>query len=180
VTRRRNLFVVLASLLVIAGCGSSSSSGVSANSYVKSVCEAIKPFVTDIQARSNSLNLTALSSPAQGKQALEGFMTAAVADSQKAVDQLKAAGVPNVNNGKNISTALVNAFTQVKSALSAAQSQAAALPTDSVTAFRTAGQSLATTIRASFASIGAGLGGLKSAELSKAAKSTPACQSIGA
>jgi len=179
VTRKRNIFAVLASLLVIAGCGSSSS-GVSANSYVKSVCEAIKPFVTDIQARSNSLNLTSLSSPAQGKQALEGFMTAAVADSQKAVDQLKAAGVPNVNNGKNISSALVDAFTKVKSALSAAQSQAAALPTGSVAAFRTAGQSLATAIRASFASIGAGLGGLKSAELSKAAKSTPACQSIGA
>lgn|GEM_PF-4837882 len=178
-TRKRNIFAVLASLLVIAGCGSSSS-GVSANSYVKSVCEAIKPFVTDIQARSNSLNLTSLSSPAQGKQALEGFMTAAVADSQKAVDQLKAAGVPNVNNGKNISSALVDAFTKVKSALSAAQSQAAALPTGSVAAFRTAGQSLATAIRASFASIGAGLGGLKSAELSKAAKSTPACQSIGA
>jgi hypothetical protein len=179
VTRKRNIFAVLASLLVIAGCGSSSS-GVSANSYVKSVCGAIKPFVTDIQARSNSLNLTSLSSPAQGKQALEGFMTAAVADSQKAVDQLKAAGVPNVNNGKNISSALVDAFTKVKSALSAAQSQAAALPTGSVAAFRTAGQSLATTIRTSFASIGAGLGGLKSAELSKAAKSTPACQSIGA
>jgi hypothetical protein len=179
VTRKRNIFAVLASLLVIAGCGSSSS-GVSANSYVKSVCGAIKPFVTDIQARSNSLNLTSLSSPAQGKQALEGFMTAAVADSQKAVDQLKAAGVPNVNNGKNISNALVDAFTKVKSALSAAQSQAAALPTGSVAAFRTAGQSLATTIRTSFASIGAGLGGLKSAELSKAAKSTPACQSIGA
>ena len=178
-TRKRNIFAVLASLLVIAGCGSSSS-GVSANSYVKSVCAAIKPFVTDIQARSNSLNLTSLSSPAQGKQALEGFMTAAVADSQKAVDQLKAAGVPNVNNGKNISSALVDAFTKVKSALSAAQSQAAALPTGSVAAFRTAGQSLATAIRASFASIGAGLGGLKSAELSKAAKSTPACQSIGA
>lgn len=178
-TRKRNIFAVLASLLVIAGCGSSSS-GVSANSYVKSVCEAIKPFVTDIQARSNSLNLTSLSSPAQGKQALEGFMTAAVADSQKAVDQLKAAGVPNVNNGKNISSALVDAFAKVKSALSAAQSQAAALPTGSVAAFRTAGQSLATAIRASFASIGAGLGGLKSAELSKAAKSTPACQSIGA
>jgi len=178
-SRKRNIFAVLASLLVIAGCGSSSSS-VSANSYVKSVCGAIKPFVTDIQARSNSLNLTSLSSPAQGKQALEGFMTAAVADSQKAVDQLKAAGVPNVNNGKNISSALVDAFTKVKSALSAAQSQAAALPTGSVAAFRTAGQSLATTIRTSFASIGAGLGGLKSAELSKAAKSTPACQSIGA
>jgi len=178
-SRKRNIFAVLASLLVIAGCGSSSS-GVSANSYVKSVCGAIKPFVTDIQARSNSLNLTSLSSPAQGKQALEGFMTAAVADSQKAVDQLKAAGVPNVNNGKNISSALVDAFTKVKSALSAAQSQAAALPTGSVAAFRTAGQSLATTIRTSFASIGAGLGGLKSAELSKAAKSTPACQSIGA
>lgn len=185
-TTRKNIpavFAALAAVIAIVGCGSSSSSsssGVSAGSYVKQVCGAIKPFVTDIQTRSNALNLATLSSPAQGKAALQGFMTAAVADADKAVTQLQAAGTPDVNNGENISAALVKAFTEVKTALGSAKSQADALPTNSVAAFKTAGTSLATTIRASFASIGAGLGGLKSADLSKAAKNEPACQSIGA
>src|SRR5450432_1966045 len=100
-TTRKNIpavFAALAAVIAIVGCGSSSSSsssGVSAGSYVKQVCGAIKPFVTDIQTRSNALNLATLSSPAQGKAALQGFMTSAVADADKAVTQLQAAGTPD-------------------------------------------------------------------------------------
>jgi hypothetical protein len=171
-----------ATLLValLAGCGGSSgSSGVSAQSYVKSVCSAVGPFEKDLLRRSNALNVSTLTNPAQGKQALQGFMSAVVADTDHAVSQLKTAGSPNVHNGATISAAIVSAFNQLRGALVQVQAQTNALPTNSAAAFKTAADSLGSAVRTSLGSIGAGLNGLKSTELEKAAKSAPACQSIG-
>lgn len=172
--------VLLALALSLAACGGSSSSGVSAGSYVKAICQAIGPFEKDVQSRSSALNLSSITSPAQGKKALQDFLTAIVADTDKAVNQLKAAGAPNVNNGKQISTAIVNAFSEVKTALSQAKDQAGNLPTDSATAFKTAAQGIGTGIRTSMSNIGNSLSNLKSADLENAAKKEAACTSLGA
>src|SRR5438067_5297577 len=100
----------------LAACGGSSSSDVSAGSYVKSICQAIGPFEKDVQTRSQALNLSTLTSATQGKKALQDFLAAIVADTDKAVNKLKSGGSPNVNNGKKISAAIVTAFSQVKAA----------------------------------------------------------------
>jgi hypothetical protein len=140
----------------------------------------VSPFEKDIQSRSSALNVSSLTSPAQGKQALQGFMSAAVTDSDQAISALQAAGSPNVNNGKAISSGIVSAFTQLKAALVQAQTQTNALPTDSAQAFKTAATALGATITSSLSGIGGSLSGLKSAELEKAAKNAPACKAIGA
>jgi hypothetical protein len=180
---RRKVVAALAVLtltLSLAACGGSSSSGVSAGSYVKAICQAIGPFEKDVQSRSSALDLSKISSPAAGKKALQDFLSAIVADTDKAVTQLKAAGSPDVNNGTKISGAIVGAFTQVKTALSQAKNQAGNLPTTSPTAFKTAAQSIGTGIRTSMSSIGNSLSGLKSTELENAAKKEAACTSLGA
>jgi hypothetical protein len=180
---RRKFFAslaVLATAVSLAACGGSSSSGVSAGSYVKSICQAIGPFEKDVQSRSSALDLSTITSPAQGKKALQDFLAAIVADTDKAVQQLKAAGSPNVNNGKKISDAIVSAFTQVKTALSGAESQAGSLPTTSPAAFKAAAQSIGTGIRTSMSTIGNSLSNLKSADLETAAKKEPACTTLGA
>ena len=162
-----------------AGCGGSSSSGKTPEAYVKAVCQAIIPFQTDVKAKSSALNVSNLTSPAAGKTALEGFMSAVVADTEQAVNKLKAAGTPNISNGKTISTAIVNAFNQLKTALQQAQSQTNNLPTNSAAAFKAAAQTLGTSIQTSVGAIGASLNGLKSPELEKAAKSVPECKPLG-
>ena len=81
---------------------------------------------------------------------------------------------------KQIQTAIVGAFTKLKGALSQAATQAGSLPTTNSTAFKTAAQSLGTTVQASMSSIGSSLSNLKSAELENAAKKEPACQNVGA
>ncbi|HEY2770310.1 MAG TPA: hypothetical protein VGI87_07075 [Solirubrobacteraceae bacterium] len=190
--RRTPLFAVLVVAIALAGCGSSSkstsssasgstttsSSKVSAGSYVHSICSAISPFEKDVQARSSALNLSSIKSAAQGKTALQGFLTAVAADTDKAVTQLKAAGTPNVTNGSAISQGIVTAFTQLKSALSGAASQAGSLPTNSAQSFKTAAQTLGTNVQGSMSKIGSSLGNLKSADLEKAASSDPTCKSL--
>ena len=171
---------VLALTLSLAACGGSSSSGVSAGAYVKSICQAIGPFEKDVQSRSSALDLSSITSPAQGKKALQDFLSAIVADTEKAVNQLKAAGAPDVNNGKQISGAIVNAFTEVKTALNQAKTQAGSLPTTSPAAFKAAAQTIGTGIRTSMSNIGNSLSNLKSTDLENAAKKEAACTSLGA
>lgn len=170
---------VLAVSAAFAGCGGSSSSGVSAQTYVKAVCSAIGPFQKDVQAKSSALDVSSLTSPTAGKTALEGFMASVIADTDKAVGDLKSAGSPNVTNGKKIAAAIVTAFGQLKAALQQAQTQTQSLPTSSAQAFKAAAQTLGASIRTSVGAIGSSLSGLQSPTLEKAAKSAPECQSLG-
>jgi hypothetical protein len=173
-------FCVLAISVGLAACGSSGSSGSTPAAYVKSICQAIGPFEKTVSSRSSALNLSTIKSPADGKKALQGFLSAVASDTDAAVNKLKAAGTPNVSNGKEVSQAIVGAFTALKAALSKAASQAGSLPTTSPDAFKTAAQALGTSVQSSMGGIGSSLGNLKSPALESAAKKEPACQNIGA
>jgi len=146
---------------------------------VKSICQAVGPFEKDVQSRSSALNLGNITSPASGKQALQGFLSAVASDTDQAVSKLKSAGSPNVSNGKQIATAIVTAFTQLRAALRQAVSSSNSLPTSSASAFKTAAIALGNTVRTSMSSIGSSLTGLKSPALEAAAKKEPACQNLG-
>jgi hypothetical protein len=171
------VFAVLAISVALAACGG--SSGVSPATYVKSICQAIGPFEKTVQSRSSALqHLSGLKSPAQGKQALQGFLSAVVSDTDKALTKLKAAGTPNVSNGKQVSKAIVSAFAQLKGALQKAASAAGSLPTTSPTAFSHAAQQLGSSVQSSLGGIGSSLSSLKSSDLENAAKKEPACQTL--
>jgi predicted small secreted protein len=174
------ILLVLAITALLAGCGGSSGgSGVSAGAYVKSICSAVGPFEKDVASRSSALSSLTSVSPSQGKQALQGFLSAVVSDTDKAVNKLKSAGTPNVSKGKQIANTLVKAFTELKTALQGAQKQASSLPTTSPTAFKNAAQALGTSIQSSMSAIGSSLNNLKSPDLEKAASKEPTCKSIG-
>jgi hypothetical protein len=178
---RFTLATVVVALLagaVLAGCGSSGSSGVSPNAWIKSVCTAVVPFQKDVSARGTALNFAGSTNVADVKQKLQSFMTAIVADSSHAVTQLQSAGTPNVPNGKTIATTLVNTFAQIKTAFTKAQSQVNGLPTNSPAAFQVGAQNVVLGIRSSFNGLGSSLSSLKSPELDKAAKATPACAGL--
>ena len=176
--RRASAAAIVAAVL-LAGCGgSSSSSGVSPASYVKSVCTAVGTFRKDIQAKSSALSATTLTSPAQGKKALQGFLTAAATGADDAVSKLKAAGSPSVTNGKPISNSIVSAFNQLGASFTQAESTANALPTSSTTAFKAGALSVYGSIRSSLTGFLKGLSGLNSPALQQAAKKEPACQTL--
>jgi hypothetical protein len=163
---------------VVAGCGSSGPQSVTPAAYVKSICSAVAPFESDVQARSNALSSTKLTDPIQGKQMLQDFLGAISRDSDLVLTRLKHAGAPSVRNGKAIAAAVVSAFAQLKRALQQAFAQAGVLPTSSAAAFRTGAQALGSAVSGSMQNIGAGLSGLKDPALVKAAAKEPACQSL--
>ncbi len=163
-------------MALLAGCGGSSSS-VSPAAYAKSVCGAIGSFQQKLVSsgpldRSNA-------SPVQDKQLLQHFFSSVATAGDQAVSRLKAAGSPNIGNGKAISSAIVTAFTQLKGSFTQAASQASSLPTASVPRFRTAEAQLSSGVKSSTASIDTSLSGLKSKELDKVVTTTPACQKLG-
>jgi len=167
-------------VLLVAGCGgsSSSSSSVSASSYVKSICTAVGGFRTDVQQKISSLGAANVSTPDQGKKALQDFLSSASSSADSAVTKLKDAGTPNVSNGKQISTSLVNAFNTLSSALKQAESSTNSLPTSSKAAFAAGAKSIQTNIQGSIQGMLSSLSALKSADLANAAKSEPACTSL--
>jgi hypothetical protein len=174
-------FTALAIASALAGCGGGGSSSVSPATYVKAICSALGPFEKDVQTRSAALQrLPQIKTAAQRKTALQGFFTAVVGDSDKAVSQLKAAGSPNVKNGSKIESAIVLVFTRFGAAAKQASGKADALPTGSLSAFQTAANALNQSFTTSMSGIGAGVSGLKSPELDAAEKKEPACKSIGA
>jgi hypothetical protein len=176
---KRRATAVLAAV-VVAGCGSSSSSTVSPADYVKSVCGAVAPFEKDIQTRSAALNQVTFTNPEQGKKALQEFLGAVAADTNQALNKIKNAGTPDVSNGTQVSSALVGAFAQLHTAMQSAVSQANALPTTSPQAFKTAAINLGSSVRSSMSGIGSSLGSLRNPELQKAAANDPTCKSLGA
>jgi hypothetical protein len=185
----KRLLPPLAALLAcaaLAACGGSSSKStssakVTAASYVKALCSSIGPFERDVISRSSALNLTSVKSPAQGKTALQSFLTAISKDTDTAVSKLGAAGTPNVSDGPHISTAILAAFTQLQTAMHHASSQAAGLPTTNATAFKNGAVALGNTVRDSMNRIGKNLQSstLKSTALQKAAQNEPSCKSVG-
>jgi hypothetical protein len=167
-------------LCLLAGCGGSGTSTVTPAAYVKSVCSAVGPFERDIVARSSALNLTGNINPAQGKTIFENFLTAVAKDTDAALNKLKAAGQPNVNNGKAIETAIVGAFSKMKTALDGAAGQAKALPTANPAAFKTAAVNIGRSVQSSLSNIGNSLGStaLQNQQLQKAATKEPACKAL--
>ncbi len=179
--RRISAGALVAAALVVAGCGgssSSASSSVSASSYVKSVCTAVGTFRSDVQSKITSLGAANITTPAQGKKALQDFLSAASTSADAAVTKLQGAGSPNVNNGKQISTSLVTAFNTLSSALKQAETSTNSLSTSSKTAFAAGAKSIQTNIQNSIQGMLSSLSALKSADLQTAAKNEPACTSL--
>lgn len=172
------LVALVAALL--AGCGSGGSSSVTPSAYVSSICSAVAPFERDVLTRSSALDLTTVKSPAQGKKALQQFLTAISSDTDAAVGKLRSAGSPKVANGSKISHAILTAFQSLSAAMHRAVGQANALPTASTQAFERGAEALGNDVRTAMSGIGSNLQSstLKSPDLQKAAASAPACKSI--
>lgn len=178
--RRLAIAVAVAAAAPLSGCGSSGSSTVSPSHYMASVCGAIGPWVSDVDARSSALSPTAISDPPQRKRAAQQFLSAVVIDTQHVLARLRAAGVPDVKGGKGIAASLVSVFTQLRRAFGQASVQAAQLPTANSNEYNQAAERLRNSIRASTASTRNGLAVLRNPQLEQAAVKQPACRAIGA
>jgi hypothetical protein len=172
----RCALALLTVVSLCAGCGSSGSAKVSAASYAKAVCSAISPLERDVQTRSSALNNTTASNATEAKQTLQGFLNAVAQDADHALTRIRAAGTPDIDNGKTVSGTIVKAFTQLRDAMRVAVTKSNSLPTDSAASFKTAAEALGASVKGSLNNIDAS--GLTNPDLEKAAANEPACKSL--
>jgi len=185
-SKRYAMAAVIGSVVVLAGCGG--GGGVSASSYVASVCKSlgawehtVKGQAVTIEGKLPSLLEQAVNGGAavltQARTLLVTFTDELVAATKTAQKGVDAAGTPNVKNGSTIASKLHDAFGSILTALGAARNRADKLPTDSGSAFQSGANAIQQSIQSAFGSVGNSVP--NSPELNAAAKKTPACVAIG-
>lgn len=117
-------------------------------SYVQSVCATFAGWKNAIVAAGGKLQSSSTStSLPQTKSDYVAFVGALVTATGHAADQLSSAGTPTVSGGKSIASTLVSTFTRAKRSLARAESEAAAIPTTSKSAFDASANKVQTDIR---------------------------------
>jgi hypothetical protein len=166
-------------VLSLAGCGGSSSGTVSASTYVKNVCGAASTWFHAIENVGSKLKSTVTpnGSLSQTKTAYVSFVEGVQRATQHAESQLKAAGTPSVKNGKQVSNALVRAFTSASEGLSTAASHANQIPTTSKSAFQSAGTRVQGEVQQAIASIST-IAPQNNPQLRAAALKDPTCKQL--
>jgi hypothetical protein len=168
---------------LLAGCGSSNSKSgtVSASQYVGQLCTSAATWLKGIEARTSTFEneIGPHTSPAEAKRVLESLVSSAVADTQTVVSSMRAAGVPEVNNGQHISSTVISSFEGITSKLAALQTQVAGLNTGP-SQVHEAARSIGGSVREAPLRLGIGLAGVTSPELEKAAAESSICKSVGA
>jgi hypothetical protein len=179
--RRRSIQVLAAllAMIVLAGCG---SSGTNPNVYVKSVCTALITWRDTVQNAGAALQAAATKahvSLADGKQSYQAFVASLLRATTAAQKTLKAAGVPDVDNGQQVSAALNGAFGGAQKALATAASQATLIPTTTPGAYATAAATITGEIRSALSHMSA-ISPRQNAQLRRAANKQPACSALKA
>jgi hypothetical protein len=185
-SKRYSVAAIIGSVVVLAGCGG--GGGVSASSYVASVCKslgawehAVKEQAQTVEGKLPSVLGQAVNGGAavltQARTLLVTFTDELVAATKTAQNRVAAAGTPNIKNGSTLASKLHDAFGSVLTALEAARSRVSKLPTDSVSVFQSGATAIQGSIQSAFGSVGNSVP--NSPELNAAAKKTPACVTIG-
>ena len=173
--------VVACAALLAGGCGGSSATAkVKPTAYFTSVCGAVGDWVTSVKARESALveGLPSLSSAVQGRRALQGFVADVITATHRAQTRVKAAGVPNLSDGRRVASTLRNAFDRIDGVLARAQSQTNHLPTSNPAAFSAAATQMGSSVQQALTSIGSGLSSELSPTVDKASSQIPACRSL--
>jgi hypothetical protein len=126
--------VAAAAVVVLAACG---SDGVEPEKWARSVCVAIKPWSTQINASVTQARteITSASNPAQTKAELVALFRGAKQASDDAVAKVRRAGVPAADNGKKVADQFVGALTAAGDNFGRAADGVEKLPTANRTAF---------------------------------------------
>jgi hypothetical protein len=181
------LLTAVALAFAAAGCGGggdsgSSSSGESPEAWAADVCGALQTWTQDIQAKSQALGSDIRSSgdfkSAKGK--LVAFLDDTKASTQKMIDDVKAAGPPDTDNGPSLQQELEAGLTQVRDTFDNAVTQAKALDTSNTSAFISGVSELSQQIQSEAAAIETHFKKIESSagDLNKAIQDEPACKSF--
>ena len=138
--RKKALRIVALSVfstLVFSACGDDEGAAtVSAETYMSRVCSALDDWVSDIQQRAAALSEAGgPTDPKSTQKVLDKYVAETVTGTQSLIDEVQAAGVPDIDEGEEAAEEILNAMRAVKSAFEAAREDFAELPTNNREAF---------------------------------------------
>jgi len=188
--RRFNMVVVgLAMALVLLPACSNDGGGdgaaapaVTPATYVKSLCTSVQSYVDDITTLSTDFaaGIDPAASADDQKQAVLDFLDDAIALTDALIDQVGAAGVPDVEGGAAMVEAIAASFQDAREVLEAARARVEAASTEDPQAFAAELNEVGATIQSSLGGIGGSLDLVDSPELAAAAEDEPTCAALAA
>lgn len=178
----------IAAALMLAACGGGDASNgggseetVTAQEYASDVCGALDAWVTASRDRAGSLTgvLNPTDTPENRRDVLAGYIDGVIEDTEALLDDVQAAGVPDVEGGEEIAGQIADAFDSVKTELEQTRDDVDALPTDDPAAFTAAATQLGTSVQTSLTAVGTSVGGISQPELNQAFAVEPTCSGLG-
>lgn len=162
------------------GGDDAASETVSAGAWASDVCTAVGDWVTTIQEQSSTIATDFTSgSPEEGKEVMTTFISDAVAETDTMLEEVGAAGVPDVEGGEEYADELVAAFTEARDILADVQTQIDALPSDPQE-FQKAASDIGPSVQEALGAVGQSISEPESQELKDAFENEEACSSPGA
>ncbi|MGB9376233.1 MAG: hypothetical protein WCB04_01845, partial [Mycobacteriales bacterium] len=168
-------------LALVVACGHNSGgsgSKVSATTWAKNVCTAIRPWAGQIQTAVTDVQSTLAESsdPKVVKPQLTELFSGAATSTDKTIAKVDAAGVPDVSNGTKIAKDFRAALVSARDAFATANTSVAALDTADKKKFDAAVSRVGTKLNQDNAKAGNNIHKATSAELTAAFDKEPACQ----
>ena len=129
------------------------------------------------------MQLGTVTSIAEARRQLVGYLDWSIRDADKMLDELEAAGNPAVENGDKIGQTLRTELGAIEPALQEARKKMAALPDNPPPAFASGAEEIGTELNATISEVGGRLdvtlGQFDTPELGRAMQDVPACRELG-
>jgi len=188
---RRKLATVVVSLGMLAMGACSGEDGgtdggdvetdtVSATEYATGMCGAIAGWIEDIQGLNADLQTTV--DPEAGldslKDAMVGFLGDVTDATDAVIDEVEAAGVPDVEGGQATADTVLAALRDSRAVFVDARDRVQGLSTADPAAFAAELETLGADIQTSMSGIGSELDQFDASELEEASQDVPECQEV--
>lgn len=168
------LIAVLTAL--VSACGDDDS--VAVEDYANDLCAALTQWTDTLRDRQAELQEDAGSgaAPESSRDALQRFVDGAVDASEQLVDDVDAAGVPDIDDGEDVADAFRGAVEQTLSDIEEAQAEVVEIPTDTPGVYRTAVDEFLTDLQSTLEGIDEHVQDIDAPELDMALDEASACQ----
>ncbi len=165
---------MLAAVVLITGCGGEPSPG----AWATSVCSALTPWRAEIRKLTSSTDqqMTAQTSPAQAKENLVRLFDGAARASETARRRVEQAGVPDAEQGAEVSVRFRTSLAQMRDAYSKARDSIDSLSTSQSAAFYDGVREAVQTLNQEYEASAVDASSLNSEELRRAFAEVPECR----
>lgn len=160
--------------LVLAACGNRPAPA----TWAASVCAALTPWRAEIVSLTERTQrqMQAATTPAQAKENLVRLLEGAEAASETARDRVAAAGVPDVDNGEEISRSFVTSLTGARDAYGRAKVAVEKAAVENSSTFYADVEATMTTLKEEYARSALDTTKVRSVELQQAFDEVPECR----